>query len=103
MVRSIFSFRWILFYTNRTPHLDKGEWAMVDMKSLKSRMHLYSMPSFWKGVARLVDPLGLINTYNRSATPNEADYYALLSDWLAVGDDLNRAIELYDESLKQET
>lgn len=49
---------------------------------------LYARPSFLEGIARLFDVGGMLNTYNQSRTPEEADYRAILSDWEAVGRDL---------------
>jgi hypothetical protein len=68
-----------------------------------SRIHLYATPSFMRGIARLVDPLGLLDTYNISSTPEQADYQAVLSDWMSVGDDIACAITEYGKSLKQES
>ena len=49
---------------------------------------LYAKPSFLEGVSRLVDFGGVLNRYNLSTTPEEADFRALLSDWEAVGMDV---------------
>jgi hypothetical protein len=46
---------------------------------------LYARPSFLEGMARLIDFSGVLNTYNVSLTPEEADFRAILSDWEAVG------------------
>lgn len=61
-----------------------------------SRIHLFAQPSILTGVARLLDMGGFLNAYNVSESGNEADFHALLSDWLAVGDSLEAAIEQYE-------
>ena len=65
------------------------------MDKFQSRIHLFAQPSILTGVARLIDMGGFLNVYNVSESDNEADYYALFSDWLAVGDALETAIEQY--------
>ena len=55
---------------------------------------LYARPSFSGGMAVAMDLCGvLVSEYNRSATPNIADYRALHSDWAITGIDLTKAIE----------
>jgi len=54
---------------------------------------LFARPSFISGFARVLDIGGTFNAYNQSATPEEADRRAIQSDWLAVGQDMWRAIE----------
>lgn len=49
-------------------------------------------PSFLSGVGHTIDIGGTFATYNRSATPAEADARALAADWAAVADDLQAAI-----------
>ena len=71
------------------------------MNETESRIHLYSMPSFLKGVARLIDPFNELDQYNKCATGQEADYYALLSDWLSVGDDIEYAIGEHEKALME--
>ena len=61
---------------------------------------LFAEPSFWTGVGRLVDFGQGLSRYNYSLTPDEADYYALLSDWLAVGGDIGWSLESYKSSVK---
>lgn len=52
---------------------------------------LFANPSFAEGMARVLDMGGTLNVYNASSTERQADYLALLADWLAVGEDLLRA------------
>lgn len=58
---------------------------------------LYAKPSLWEGMARLLDVMGTMNEYNYSDSEIEADYKALLSDWEAVGHDIETAIEHFDK------
>lgn len=53
---------------------------------------LFARPSFLGGVAALVDFGNTLFVYNESVTPEQADYFAVKSDWVAVGNDLRRAI-----------
>ena len=54
---------------------------------------LYARPSFWEGLARVLDLGGTLNVYNRTPTPKQADAIAIRNDWQAVGEDLRRSIE----------
>lgn len=54
---------------------------------------LYASPSFLEGMARLWDPAGFLNQYNRSATPRQADQKAIMQDWFMVGSDIRAAIK----------
>ena len=53
---------------------------------------LYARPSFFEGMARMWDPAGILNQYNRSASPKEADRKAIAQDWANVGKDIRSAI-----------
>ncbi len=57
---------------------------------------LYARPSFFEGMARIMDIGGTLNEYNASRTGAEADVIALMMDWNAVGQDLRRAIGEYE-------
>jgi len=52
---------------------------------------LFANPSFVEGVARIVDFGNALNQYNACLTPEQADFFAILADWKAVGQDLNNA------------
>lgn len=60
-------------------------------KILKESSFLFAMPSFWNGVARLMDLGGVFDRYNISRSPEEADAWALWNDFHAVGRDLQEA------------
>lgn len=54
---------------------------------------LFSMPSFIEGIARILDFGSTLEVYNQSPTPQHADVEALLSDWMAIGEDMTLAIQ----------
>ena len=56
---------------------------------------LYAQPSFLEGIGRLVDFAGLLDAYNYSSSPYEADRAAIIADWRAIGDDQRSAILEY--------
>lgn len=62
------------------------------MKDLMYTGYLFGRPDFMDGVASLVDVRGDLLKFNDSKTPEEADYNAILSDWLAVYDDFKKAV-----------
>ena len=53
---------------------------------------LFARPSFWGGTAALMDFGNTLFVYNESPTPRQADYFAIKSDWVAVGNHLRHAI-----------
>ena len=65
---------------------------MVDRNISPYTDFLYSRPSFLEGVARVADFFGALQEYNVSSSPEAADLRAMRADWLAVGDDLRKAI-----------
>jgi hypothetical protein len=54
---------------------------------------LYAKPSFVEGMARSIDLFGVLQEYNRSLSEEEADAWAIYSDFQAVGTDLSKAIK----------
>jgi hypothetical protein len=57
---------------------------------------LYANPSFWSGMASAMDLGGTLSKeYNRSSTPNQADFRALRSDWAVTGLDLFNAMDKF--------
>lgn len=74
---------------------------MRDYKTEKNRLYLFSKPSFLTGIARLIDVFRATNKYNTSNSDQQADYDALYSDWLAIGDDIWKATEKYSESIRK--
>lgn len=54
---------------------------------------LFASPSFASGAARVLDLGGTFDAYNTSPTGEDADFRALYGDWVAVGGDMNAAIE----------
>ena len=59
-------------------------------KLLKSA--LYATPSFIGGIAAVIDFGSTLTNYNFSNTPEEADFKALRSDWVTVGEDISGAV-----------
>ena len=53
---------------------------------------LFARPSFLEGVARILDFADLLQEYNRSLTPQQADNLAVAADWGAIGQDIEAAI-----------
>jgi hypothetical protein len=64
--------------------------------------YLFAHPSFLYGIARSLDLGGTFDAYNESLTPNEADGRAIASDWLAVGKDLQGALEATEVKAEHE-
>lgn len=58
--------------------------------------YLFPQPTFRSGVASLANLSGTI-LYNSSATAEEADMLAAMSDWAAVGDDMRKALQQHGE------
>jgi hypothetical protein len=60
---------------------------------------LFALPSFIEGCSRVLDLGDTINNYNESDSNEEADFKAIMSDWLTIGNDIKRSIEIvYDEN-----
>lgn len=53
---------------------------------------LYTLPSFFEGIGRIGDCSGVLNQFNYSKSPAEADQKAIRSDWMKVGSDLRLAM-----------
>ncbi|MBI2100822.1 MAG: hypothetical protein HYT47_02280 [Candidatus Vogelbacteria bacterium] len=62
---------------------------------------LFAEPSFFEGVARVLDLGTTLQEYNVSETEQEADIEALKNDWRAVGDDLRSSIKNYEQRFAQ--
>lgn len=58
---------------------------------------LFARPSFFEGVARVMDIGATMQTYNNSRTEKEADLKALKKDWEVVGKDISNAIKQYEQ------
>ena len=61
---------------------------------------LFALPSFMGGVASVLDLGTTLKEYNESATPQEADFESIRSDWFSVGDDLSQVIISYKEEIE---
>lgn len=61
---------------------------------------LFARASFWEGIARLIDFGGTLDEYNTALTPEQADRIALEQDWIAVGKDLQWAMDEFEVELE---
>ncbi|MEA2030498.1 MAG: hypothetical protein U9N55_02725 [candidate division Zixibacteria bacterium] len=69
---------------------------MVDLDR-SSTSRLFARPSFFEGIARLLDFTNSLQVYNYSKTEAEADAKALAGDWRMVGRDIKAAVDEYDQ------
>jgi hypothetical protein len=69
---------------------------------MNRHFRLYARPSFWEGMARIVDFGGVLNEYNYSDDPKEADFRAMQSDWEEIGTDFMAAIERLRRELEEQ-
>ena len=58
---------------------------------------LYARPSFLGGAGHIMDLGDTLLVFNESVSPEQADYFAIKSDWVAIGDDLRNAIMLEEK------
>jgi len=65
------------------------------------RSYLFANPSFFRGMARVLDLGGTLQIYNKYETANEADYAAILSDWQVIGNDIKISIQNYEKKTKK--
>ena len=61
---------------------------------------LYATPSFVSGMARVLDLGSTMTEFNSTFYPEVADFYAIKSDWINVGSDINTALNIYGEEEK---
>jgi hypothetical protein len=59
-------------------------------------MHLFAMPSFVFGAARVLDLGSTFDVYNESLNGHIADQRAFLSDWQQVGMDISDSMEIFE-------
>ena len=69
------------------------------MGEINYTFYLFAKPSFIEGYGRLFDVGGSLNSYNESTTAEEADLTALRTDWKAIGLDIKKATEKYEQSI----
>jgi hypothetical protein len=62
------------------------------MTDLMSKYFLFANPSFLSEMGRIMDLGSTLNEYNSSPYEGMADYFAIKSDWHAVGTDIGSAI-----------
>jgi hypothetical protein len=63
----------------------------------KYSFYLCSKSTFLTGIGQLFDVSGSYNKYNYSKSPEEADKKSLYLDWLAVGQDIQVAMNTYEQ------
>lgn len=56
---------------------------------------IYTDPSFFKGVGRVMDLFGQMDEFNYRSTEEDADKTALSRDWTLIGKDLFSALTSY--------
>lgn len=61
--------------------------------------YLFPIPNFLNGFANIIDIGSTFNSYNFNKSPIIADYKAIFSDWIMVGNDIENSIELYETKL----
>ncbi len=66
---------------------------MGEFNSLSPTFRLFSMPSFWDGMAMALDFAHTMPEFNTDATPEIADARAIAADWRAVGAELSGAVQ----------
>ena len=54
---------------------------------------LDARPSFFEGLARVLDLGGTLQSYNYGDSPDNADARALTADWYALGGDFHTALK----------
>ncbi|MCY3979815.1 MAG: hypothetical protein OXG23_17080 [Chloroflexi bacterium] len=75
---------------------------MSDYMPKTNRLHLAPTPTAWTGIGSLFDICGVLNTYPSAPSAEGADYEALRSDWLSVGDYITEAIVLHKQAIEKE-
>jgi len=64
---------------------------------MKRTTALFVLPGFLKGMASTLDIGSTINMFRYSKSSFEADVKALRSDWAAVGDDIQYAMDVVEK------
>ena len=54
--------------------------------------NLFATPSFIGGMSHVLDLGSTLTQYNVSASPKQADFWAVSSDWVATGNDIKYAM-----------
>lgn len=68
----------------------------MDKKIYKSYTNiLFPQNGFIKGMARVFDLFGKLDSYNTSEDTKQADTKAIYSDWVTTGNDFRNVIKKY--------
>ena len=78
---------------DRAEESDMQESACLQSTGKRHSSFLFARPSFAEGVSRIFDFGGTLSVYNRYEKGEDADYWAIWSDWCAVGSDLQSAAQ----------
>jgi len=62
-----------------------------------TNLMLFASLGFFEGMGRVMDMRGTMMVANESSSTKEADTRAIMSDWQAVGQDIEAAIDNYAE------
>jgi hypothetical protein len=52
-------------------------------------------PNFMNGMARVLDLGSTLNVYQYNDEAENIDFFAINSDWATIGEDMKKAINLY--------
>lgn len=55
--------------------------------------YLFAEASLFEGIGRIFDWADTLTEFNRSVTDEQADFFAMRSDWQAAGDDIRLAMK----------
>ena len=66
--------------------------------SMSRSCYLFALPSFTRGLSRILDIGGTLTTYNELGAADEADLKMLSLDWAQVGDDLFKAMNEHEHA-----
>lgn len=61
------------------------------------------IPSFTEGFSSMIERKNFLSVYNIDNEDENVDSKAIHSDWLAVGEDINTAMKIYDKEKKEKT
>jgi hypothetical protein len=66
-----------------------------------TNLMLFASLGFFEGMGRVMDMRGTMMVANESASTKEADSRAIMSDWQAVGQDIEAAMDNFAEECEK--